>query len=220
MNAPFCNFFNSPKKSYILGLWCADGYHRTSSIGISTTNIRIVNIFYNFLLNLFSKERIKLKLYYPLVSSTEGESVWFKKVGKLFRNFSPKATALAHHLYVDSRPLLRSFRQARSMIEVMNGQEIISAYFAGRFDGDGSLAFDGVSDCRIVYTTFEEAELDKKLLGRLSIVNCNIYSYKKAKTFCLYIYVSDVPQFLSQIQKYSIKLQERAFIPRRDLVIS
>ncbi|MBI2638120.1 hypothetical protein HYW83_00855 [Candidatus Peregrinibacteria bacterium] len=206
MNAPFCNFFDSSKKSYILGLWCADGYHRTSSVGISTINLRIVNSFYNFFSTLFSKDRIKLKLYYPLVSSTEGESEWLEKVGKIFRNFSSKATALAHHLYVDSRPLLRSFRQARSMLEDMNNKEIIAAYFAGRFDGDGSLSSDGVSDCRIVYTTFEEAKLDKKLLEKLSILYSNIYLYKKAKTFCLYIYKSNAPNFISRIKKYSTKL--------------
>lgn len=220
MNAPFCNFFESPKNSYILGLWCADGYHRTSSIGISTIDTEIVKRFYNFLSTFFSKERIKLKLYYPFVSSTEGESEWMEKVGKIFRNFSSKATALAHHLYVDSRPLLRSFREARSLLKVMDDEEIIAAYFAGRFDGDGSLSVDNVSDCRIVYTTFEEAKLDKELLERLSIFDSNIYHYKKAKTFCLYVYKNNVPNFLSKIQKYSIKLQERAFIPRRDLVIS
>lgn len=220
MNAPFCNFLKSPKNSYILGLWCADGYHRTSSVGISTIDTRIVQSFYNFLSTFFSKERIKLKFYYPFVSSTEGEFEWLEKVGKIFRNFSSKATALAHHLYVDSRPLLRSFREARSVLEAMSGQEIIAAYFAGRFDGDGSLAADGLSDCRIVYATFNEARLDKALLEKLSILRSNIYNYRKAKTFCLYIYKSDVPQFLSRIQEYSIKLQRRAFIPRRDLVIS
>lgn len=219
MNAPFCNFFKSPKNSYILGLWCADGYHRTSSVGISTTDTRIVRSFYNFLSTFFFRERIKLKLYYPLASSTEGEDVWLKKVGKIFRNFSSKATALAHHLYVDSRPLLRSFREARSLLEVMDNERIIAAYFAGRFDGDGSLASDGVSDCRIVYTTFDEANLDKILLEKLSVLKSNIYHYRKAKTFCLYIYKGDVPEFIARIQQYSIKLQERAFIPRRDLVI-
>lgn len=220
MNAPFCNFFESSKNAYILGLWCADGYHRTSSVGISTIDMRIANSFYDFFLNFLPKERIKLKLYYPWVSSTEGEFKWRKKVGKIFRNFSQKATALAYHLYVDSRPLLRSFRGARNVLNTMNDEKIIAAYFAGRFDGDGSLASDGISDCRIVYTTFEEARLDKELLEKLSILQSNIYNYNKAKTFCLYIYKKNVPNFLSKIQKHSIKLQERAFIPRRDLVIS
>ena len=220
MNAPFCNLFESSFKAYILGLWCADGYHRTSSIGISTVDLDILENFYKFLITLFPQERLRLKFYYPPVSCTDGELEWSKRVGKIFRYISGKALSLAYHLYVDSRPLLRSFREARLQLSEATDKEILSAYFAGRFDGDGSLAKNGLNDCRIVYSDFTEADIDKKLLGKLGIRKVNIYYYANAKTHCLYIFKKEVTNFLGRIQKYSIKLQRRAFIPRRDLVIS
>ncbi len=64
---------------------------------------------------------------------------------------------------------------------------MIKAYFAGRFDGDGSVDKDFRKDCRIVYGKLNEAEMDKKLLRRMGIRKTKIYYYKSAKTFCLYI---------------------------------
>ncbi|MBI4994795.1 LAGLIDADG family homing endonuclease [Candidatus Peregrinibacteria bacterium] len=206
MNAPFYNLFKSPFEAYILGLWCADGYHRTSSIGISTTNERILSTFYAFLKNLFAINRLKLKLYYPEVSSTEGEYKWRKRVGKIFRNISRKATSLAYHLYVDCRPLLRSFQDSRTRVNTITKPALIAAYFAGRFDGDGSIALNKKNDCRIVYSNFNEVMIDKKLLERLGIVYTSIYHYKKAKTFCLYIHTGETRNFISRIKKFSIRL--------------
>ena len=94
----------------------------------------------------------------------------------------------------------------------------MKAYFAGRFDGDGSISKDLRSDCRIVYTRKSEAEIDKKLLKRIGIDNTKIYYYQSAKTFCLYISRYEANKFLESILPLSLKLQKLVLAPRRDLV--
>jgi hypothetical protein len=119
---------------------------------------------------------------------------------------------------VNSRPLLREFRKAKKNLENLKEIKIIKAYFAGRFDGDGSIAGDFRSDCRIVYTRRFEAELDKKLLRKIGITKTTIYHYKSAKTFCLYVSRYEAKKFLRMIFPYSLKLQKLVPAPRRDLV--
>jgi intein/homing endonuclease len=119
---------------------------------------------------------------------------------------------------VNSRPLLREFRKAKNNLDRLRQRNIIKAYFAGRFDGDGSIDKNLKSDCRIVYTRKDEAETDKKLLQKISITKTKIYHYKSAKTFCLYISRYEVKKFLEKIIPYSLKLQKLVSVPRRDLV--
>ncbi len=152
MDTHFCDLFNSQEGAYILGVWCADGYHRTSSIGISTTNKIILEKFYKFLIKLFPKEKLRLKFYYPWCSSKEDKSPWHDKVGKIESYFSFKAKCLAYHCYVNSRSLLRYFQLHRKALKNWNERKLIRSYFAGRFDGDGSISRDGKKDCRIVYS--------------------------------------------------------------------
>ena len=90
--------------------------------------------------------------------------------------------------------------------------------FAGRFDGDGSIDKNLRNDCRIVYGRQSEAEIDKKLLGRIGLTKTKIYYYKSANTFCLYISRYEVKKFLESILPHSLKLQKLVLAPRRDLV--
>lgn len=206
----FWDLFSKKDNSYILGLWCADGYHRTSSIGISNVNRKIISRFFNFLLKYYAKERIKLKIYHPPFNYPDVNA---------FKNFSDnialhssvKAKQLAFHLYVNSRPLLRFFQQAKTQIYKFNQKKAIIAYFAGRFDGDGSIAKDLRSDCRIVYGNKQEAESDKALLRKIDITNTKVYEYKSAKTYCLYISRYEANRFLNLIKQYSVIVPKNVY---------
>ena len=186
-SANFCNFLSNENDAFILGLWCADCYWWSSSIGLSNTDSELIDVFRQFFKRFFAEERIKFN-----------------------RN----------HIFVNSRPLLREFRNAENNLEKLKKPEIISAYFAGRFDGDGSVDKNMRSDCRIVYSNKKEAELDQKLLFKIGIKNTKVYYYQSAMTHCLYISRYEAKKFLDKISKYSIKLQKLALLPRRDLALT
>lgn len=197
-NTDFWNL-ETVNDAYIAGLWCADGYHRTSSVGISNTDLILVEEFKNFFLKLFPRNRIKLRIY-------ESDSL--------------KRRTKAFHLYVNSRPLLRKFKQIKKNANDFIGEELIIPYIAGRFDGDGSIAKDFYSDCRIVYGNYREAEVDLNLLRSLDFRKMKIYNYRAAKTFCLYFSRLETEKFLSLIYPYSLRLQKSVFAPRRDLIVA
>lgn len=217
----FCNvLLSDPQHAYILGLWCADGYHRTSSIGLSTVNERLANTFRNFFLNYFDSERVKLRAYFPLDADIASVSEYLRKVLhiQIIRQYRlKKAKVPTLHLYVNSRPMLRSFREARIAVLHETRPEVLFAYFAGRFDGDGSVSADKRSDCRIVYSTQNEAENDKNILVRLGFIRTKVYRYKNARTHCVYVSRFETPQFLEHISKYS-PLQKSVSVPSRDLI--
>lgn len=196
-NTNFCDFVNNSIASYALGLWCADGYHRTSSIGLSNIDRILIARFKKFLKGLFPDTRIKQRIY-PI---------------------GGKRKHVAYHMYVNSRPLLREFRNARNRISDLKKVEVIGAYFAGRFDGDGSIAFDLYRDCRIVYGNQKEAEIDYQLLEKVGFSCLRIYQYRKARTWVLYISRKEVKRFLELIKPTSSKLQKLVFVPRRDLTL-
>lgn len=193
-NTDFWNL-KTKEDAYIVGLWCADGYHRTSSIGISNTNTNLVEKFKEFFLKLLPMERLKLRIYQPDK---------FKRRTK------------AYHLYVNSRPLLRKFQEFKNNASKFISKDLILPYIAGRFDGDGSVAKDFYRDCRIVYGGKEEAEKDLELMRLLGFQKMKIYYYRSAKTFCLYFSRLETNKFLSLIYPYSIRLQKSVFVPRRD----
>lgn len=196
-NTDFCNFKIDENTAYIIGLWCADGYLRTSSIGISNTDIFLVNRFKEFFLSLFPEDRLKLDIYYP---------------------DQYKRRTKAYHLYVNSRPLVRKFRGFKNNAAKFIGKDLIVPYLAGRFDGDGSVAKDFYRDCRIVYGNLEEAKRDLDMVKSLEVSGVKIYHYRTARTFCLYISRMETNKFLSLIYPYSTKLQKSVFAPRRDLI--
>lgn len=188
-NTIFCDL-REPQNAYAFGLWCADGYHRTSSIGLTNVNPVLINCFRDFLLRFFPEERLKLRIYSPEKSA---DSYFLKK-----------SKQRAYQLYVNSRPFLRYFRLARDNPNNFLSSRVIPAYFAGRFDGDGSVAADNRSDLRIVYGYKDEAERDALLLSQIGI-RPKVYAYKKARTFALYVSRSDAHKFLSGIERYSLR---------------
>ncbi len=196
-NSDFCNLKLDKETAYIIGLWYADGYHRTSSIGLSNTNLDLVEKFSEFLLGLFPKERLKLRVYKP---------------------DNLKRRTKAYHLYVNCRPLLRRFREFKLNVLGFIDKDLILPYMAGRFDGDGCVAKDFHSDCRIVYGSSKEVINDLKLMKLMGFQRMKIYNYRSAKTFCLYFSRLETNKFLSLIYPYSIRLQKSEFAPRRDLI--
>ena len=185
-SANLCNFFEDQKDAYILGLWCADSYWWSSSIGLSNTNRELIEKFRSFLIGKgFPEDRIRYN---------------------------------RDHLFVNSRPLLREFVAGKKMLEKMDKEKTIWPYLAGRFDGDGCIDGDLRKDCRIVYTTAEEANFDRKLLKKLGIRQTTIYYYRTSSTFVLYFSRFIAREFVRKIIPYSLKLQRLALVSRRDLV--
>ena len=193
-NTSFCNFPKSTQDYYILGLWCADGYHWTSSIGLSNIDLILIKKFRNFLSGLFPKERIKLDQY---------------RTGK--RKY------VGYKIYVNCRPLLRIFKKFKdnNNERSINNAEAIKAYIAGRFDGDGCISKDLKRDCRISYGNEIDAKLDTNLLQEIGIMP-KLYRYRTSNTFVIYISRFDTKKFTNVISPYSIKLQKLVLGSRRD----
>lgn len=151
-------------------------------------------------------------------SSSFGLSNTNNKLLSRFRNFFLKHFKAErikfndNHLFVNSRPLLREFRSARDNILSLKNKLVLSAYFAGRFDGDGSVSKDLRSDCRIVYSNEKEVKIDRVLIKRIGITKTRIYYYESAKTFCLYISRFQAKEFLDKILPYSVKMQKLACV--------
>src|SRR3989338_11196080 len=159
--------------AYILGLWCADGYHRSRSIGLSNTDVSLIRRFSEYLLRRFPKERLRLRSYIP-VSSEKSQIYNFGIVDKISCCSVRKARQISYHLYVNSRPLLREFRESRRNLANIESEFVIP-YIAGRFDGDGSIGKDIKRDFRITYTSKPEAEIDKSLLEKVCPYQIKIY---------------------------------------------
>lgn len=202
----------SNETSYILGLWCADGYHRTSSIGLSNVNVKLIQRFTEFLLERFDESRLRLRVYIPK-SFKENFSLDDLKVKKVSILQVTKAKQPSYHIYVNSRPFLREFREQRKLLLQMSNDGIF-AYLAGRFDGDGSIHSDGRTDFRIVYGNLEEAAVDRELLKRVrSEYQVKVYEYKQARTHCLYVSRYDAPNLITDLMPYSTILKEKFLTP-------
>lgn len=194
--------------AYIFGLWCADGYWWSSSIGITSVNAAIADRFKLFLARHVPENRIKLRTYYPVGA-------------KPTRSLTPAYTMRlarqpAYQLYVNSRLLLRLFNKAELQISALP-TKYITAYFAGRFDGDGSVDKNLRNDLRICYSNRAEAATDEQLLARLGRYKTRLYQYRKARTHILYVSRKSAEQFLRDIAPHSIKVQ--SLTPRRDLSV-
>lgn len=194
------------ESAYIFGLWCADGYFWSSSIGITNIDRKLIDRFAQYLKTLFPKERIKLRTYYP-----QGQ----KPCGIVSPAYPMRlAKQIAYQLYVNSRPLLRLFQKAERDVKLLPNEYIL-AYFAGRFDGDGSVDKNLRNDLRIVYSNQEEAMTDQRLLARLNCYKIRVYHYQGARTYILYVSRNDAERFLHDILPYSMKVQ--TLLSRRDL---
>lgn len=202
----------SNEEAYILGLWCADGYQRTSSFGLSNTNLNLIKRFAKYLLNIFPLERLRLRIYIPIGHSGQLPLDVSKICNKISYLKVRKAKHISYHIYINSRPTLRKFKGLEVNLDKISNDKIIP-YLAGRFDGDGSVAADFRRDLRIVYSNENEAAVDKELLGRVRGYKTKIYCYKNARTYCLYVSRYDASNFLQDIISFSSNLTS---LPRRD----
>lgn len=190
---------HSIEDAYILGLWCADGYHRSSSIGLTNTKRVLIERFADWLRNHFPKERLRLKVYGT--EASEWLSEISPKIGEI-RYYSPsKMKKIAYQIYVNSRPLLREFRQCRTEVGKLPKTQAI-AYIKGRFDGDGSISQGKRSWMRIVYGNQQEAMMDQQLIQQRQLAKVTLYEYKQARTWCLYFSQQDVPELMEKFESY------------------
>lgn len=194
------------EEAYILGLWCADGYHRTSSFGLSNINLALIERFSKYLLDIMPRERLRLRVYIPLRYHGDVPANLNKICDKISYLKVRKATHISYQIYVNSRPTLRRLRELRKNLENLSETEIIP-YLAGRFDGDGSTGTDFRRDVRIVYGNSEEAAKDKRLLATIRSYKTKIYYYKSAKTYCLYVSRYDARNFLHELSPFPIILK-------------
>ena len=207
------NLVLTPFVSYNLGLWCADGYSRTSSVGFCNTNLKLLNSFLDFLNRVLGKdmELIRLRIYCP-VGATPDKLLMqkFKKEQIHFAKPS-KSKLVAYHLYVNDRSLLCWFKNVQLLRASWINTELLGAFFAGRFDGDGSIDANLKRDCRIVYGNYSEAFIDQQIL---SSFRTSIYYYRKAGTYCLYVSMKSTGDFVETIKPFSEKIKSK--LPRID----
>lgn len=173
--------FRSAKDYYILGLWLADGYWRSSSIGLTSIDHKLIEKFKSFLKRVTPNHPIKMRVY--------------KELG-------PKRKNIAYQIYVNSRWLTRLF-MATKRGQLIVPSKYIPAYLAGRIDGDGSVDTRYRSGIRIAYGSRTDAERDQQLLGA---ENVSLYFYASAKTFVLYLRKQYREKMKKSLQRYSLKL--------------
>lgn len=192
---------------YAFGLWCADGYHRSSSIGITNVDARLVERFREFLLKDFSESRLRLRIYHP--HGMQPDKNLFRHLSTNIVSYPMRKSAqIAMQLYVNSRPLLRLMQQSRKNVIQMRDRDQIEAYFAGRFDGDGSVNTDGKTYCRVAYSGEQEAKVDQQLLAKIGYENTSVYHYRRAREHILYISKNIAQSFVGAISRYSITTPE------------
>jgi hypothetical protein len=185
--------------AYALGLWCADGYWWSSSIGLSNADPDLIIRFAKYLETRLPSDRIRLRVYRVPAMRPDA------RVLALTRSVSirpaSKMKSTCYHLYVNSRPLLREFASSRDNLENMPSRLVVP-YIAGRFDGDGSWG----TTPRIAYTHACEAEKDRKLLGRIGITRTSVLHYEQAREYCLYLHKAEWKRFRRLVGPDSWKL--------------
>lgn len=175
-------FFKTAEDFYVLGLWLADGYWRSSSIGLTSVSPKLTNRFEKYFLRIAPSSPIKERIY-PI---KEGE----------------KRKQVAKQVYINNRPLTRLFMSFKTG-ELQIPHSYLLAYLAGRIDGDGSVDTKYRSGIRIAYSSEEDALRDQKLFGK---ANVSLYQYKLAGTFVLYLKKHYRDQIAKAIKKFSVKL--------------
>lgn len=197
------------QNAYILGLWSADGYHRTSSFGLTTVYPNLANRFQEFLLSCLPPERLRLRIYRGRIENID--TSWYCGKDIAFSQ-GHKIKNPAYQIYVNSRPLLRKVKKAVKLRKNIS-KDLIPNFFAGRFDGDGSIDGSKSKDLRIVYGFRSEAQIDQQLLAKIGIKKTSIYHYKQAGTFVLYVWRAQTSRFVSLTQSESLKLKGLLITP-------
>ena len=174
--------FKTAEDFYILGLWLADGYWRSSSIGLTSVNLRLISKFAKFLLRVAPSHSLKQRVY-PV------------RIGE-------KRKQEAVQVYINNRPLTRLFMSFKTG-NLYVPQSHLFAYLAGRIDGDGHIDTKHRSGIRIAYSSKDDALRDQKLFGE---TNVSLYQYKAAKTFVLYLKKIYRERISKEIKKFSVKL--------------
>jgi hypothetical protein len=195
-------FVSDAEHAYALGLWCADGYWWSSSIGISNIDPELVVRFSRFLVRQLPPERLRLRVYH--VIGCDPDPRVLRLTSRISVRPASKMKHTAYHLYVNSRPLVRHFLLARRTLHLLP-DEYVGPYFAGRFDGDGSFG----DTPRIAYGSRDEAQQDTRLLSRVGIVETSVLYYKKANEFCIYVHKSAWQRFESLLAPYAWKITQR-----------
>jgi hypothetical protein len=196
------------KDAYALGLWCADGYHRSSSVGLSNVDPILIARFAEYLQEILPPERLRVRVYAASTAMIDQRILDLPAI--TIRLCTPvKMQRVAYHVYVNSRPLLRRFRRWRDQLDRLDG-EMIGPYIAGRFDGDGCLGSGRVPGSRICYTSESDAVRDRELLLRAGLQNVGISHYRKAAEWCLYVHVVDENAFQRLILPNSTKASASA----------
>ena len=180
--------FKNSEDYYLLGLWLADGYWWSSSIGLSSTNEVYISRFRLFLKRLSPEHEIKEHVYRP----KKGE----------------KRKLVAKHVYINSRPLTRAFMELKVKDNLNIPKKYLPAYFAGRIDGDGHVDKKHGKGIRIAYTTRRDALRDMKLLKMLCKEPVSLYRYHQANTWVLYFRKDFMDIVQPKLAKYAYKLKD------------
>lgn len=179
--------FKTNKDYYCLGLWLADGYWRSSSVGLSSTNEIFLSEFRKFLIRMSPTHLLK-------------ENVYFPKLGT-------KRKLVAKHVYINSRPLTRYLMSFKDSDTLNISHKFLPAYFAGRIDGDGHVDVKHRSGVRIAYSTKKDAIRDLELLKKMDGVPASLYRYKEANTWILYLRKKFLDNIKYEFAKYSLKMK-------------
>jgi hypothetical protein len=182
--------------AYAVGLWCADSYWWSSSIGLTNVEPDLILWFGRYLAKTLSPDRVRLRVYEVPGNGIDEQVLRLTDRVSVRPPFKMKRTA--YQVYVNCRPLVRRFFEGRRRLSELDSKWV-GPYIAGRFDGDGSFG----TRTRIAYTTEVEAQLDSQLLRAAGIENSSVLYYSKANEFCVYIYGSDVELFINLIKPYS-----------------
>ena len=175
-------FFDTAEDFYILGLWLADGYWRTGSIGLTSVNTKLIEKFANFFLRVAPNYPLKKRIY------------------KVEEGVKRKQEAV--QIYINNSSLTRIFMSTKTGVLQIPDRYLL-AYLAGRIDGDGSVDTKYRSGIRIAYSSREDALRDQILFGE---INVSLYQYQAARTFVLYLKKNFRDRISKEIKKYSLKL--------------
>lgn len=187
--------------AYALGLWCADGYWWSSSIGLSNVEPDLITRFGNYLLEMFPRDRLRVRIYQ--VEGCEPDESVLSLTDRVSIRPPVKMKRTAYHVYVNSRPLVRRFFSDRDRVSEMPAT-YIGPYIAGRFDGDGTFG----DTPRIAYTTRSEATVDASLMESVGLKTSVLY-YAKANEYCIYIHKVSWKDLEQLLRGHSWKIDRR-----------